>query len=181
MRCKNVLARLDDHVDGLLPAPEAEAVRDHLDLCRDCRETSLALKAATTSLAGWNDAEPSAECFDKILARLEALPVEAFERAAAASAAAVRPTSVFESARVARFRRVATGGLAAAATVLGALVVSKTEARAVRHPYAVNAVRAASPVAFYSGYDFDDGLLRQRVGSPVRFAPRPDIWDASPR
>ena len=44
MRCKKVKERLDDHVDGLLAAREAEAVREHLDACAECRETSLALR-----------------------------------------------------------------------------------------------------------------------------------------
>ena len=60
MRCKKVVLLLDDHVDGLLAAPEAEAIRDHLDGCRDCRETALALKAASASLSTWNDVEAPA-------------------------------------------------------------------------------------------------------------------------
>src|SRR5438105_104230 len=82
MRCKRVLDRIDDHVDGLLDAKNAGAIRDHMDACDDCRETGLAVRAATTTLSTWNDVEPPGDCYDKILAKLEALPLEAYERAA---------------------------------------------------------------------------------------------------
>ena len=36
-----MIALLEDHVDGLLPVPQSEEIRDHLDVCADCRETSL--------------------------------------------------------------------------------------------------------------------------------------------
>jgi anti-sigma factor RsiW len=183
MRCNRVLDRLDDHVDGLLPAREAEAIRDHLDVCTECRETALAVKASSNSLAGWNDAEPSAECFDKILARLEALPLEAFERAAAANAARHAPSG-FDSARIVRLRRVATGGLAAAATVLGALVVSRNETRAPRHaqPFAQTPAvyQPAAASSFFQGYDFDDGLHRQNP-APARSAAAGFDLEAPPR
>jgi anti-sigma factor RsiW len=184
MRCKNVLDRLDDHVDGLLPVAEAADVRDHLDLCRECRETAMAVKAATTSLADWADAAPSDECFQKILARLEALPVEAFERAAAANAAAVRPAGFLDRPRVVLFRRVATGGLAAAATVLGALVVSRTaDVRGPRHvretaaPMSSATFRSAPTVPWMEGAAFDDDLYYPNAVAPMRR--RPDVLEFS--
>jgi hypothetical protein len=81
-RCDDVLRRIDDHVDGLLPAEEAESVRDHLDTCRDCRETAFAAKAASTSLAVWGDLDPPAACFDQILHRIQTLPPHALRRPA---------------------------------------------------------------------------------------------------
>lgn len=82
MNCSHVLRKIDDHVDGLLPAEEASSVRDHLDRCRDCRETAAASKAASTSLAVWGDLEPPTACFDQILAKIQALPPETLHRGA---------------------------------------------------------------------------------------------------
>jgi len=90
--CASVLRRIDDHVDGLLPAEEAERVRDHLDRCGDCRETALAAKAASTSLAAWGDLDPPGDCFDRILSKIDALPPAALERPA--FVAARRPSAL---------------------------------------------------------------------------------------
>lgn len=81
MRCASILRRIDDHVDGLLPAPEAERVRDHLDACVDCRELAEAARLASLSMESWGaTAAPSAHCFDAILRRVEALPPESLAR-----------------------------------------------------------------------------------------------------
>jgi len=176
MRCKKVLVQLDDHVDGLLPAPQAEAIRDHLDLCGECRETAFAMKASSASLSIWDDADMPDGCFDKILARIDALPADALSRPPRRSLLPLMPR--FDAADVARYRRVATGGLAAAAAVLGALVVTRTESPAVRRARPATAgvnvpVRSSIGAGggwFQNSY-FDDGLFRERddrIASPRR-------------
>lgn len=189
MRCKTVKERLDDHVDGLLPAEESGAIRDHLDLCTDCRETAMATKAATDSLAMWDDIEPPADCFDKILVKLEALPLEVYEHARPAAPRGFfsrlpsfhAARAVLDTARSVRARRVLTGGLAAAATVLGAALVVRTEAHAPRRSTrdvpvnGMNARGAAAPVEsgpalWQPGYEFDDGLY---YGTPAGPAAQP--------
>jgi hypothetical protein len=169
MRCKRVLDCLDDHVDGLLDSRNAEAIRDHMDECTDCREIALAHRAASTSLSSWDDAEPPADCFDKILSRLEALPVEAFEHRSAPRPALARWRRM-PSIEGVDIRRFTTAGLAAAATVLAAAVAFRTDTRPSRHVR----VQPAAPVAvttaswFQDGYDFDDGLLRSpRTSAPA--------------
>lgn len=180
MRCKNVLDCLDDHVDGILPAARSEAIRAHLDGCRECRETAFATRAASASLASWNDAEPPADCFGKILSRLEALPLEAFERPVA-----VKPRNRLakllpftESMTSERVRFMGTSGLAAAAAVLAAVLVSQTDPRPVRR---VHADRVAVPAvtagaSWFDDASFDDGLRYHGPGGPamqpVRAAPR---------
>ena len=183
MRCKKVLDRLDDHVDGLLPSPDAEAIRDHLDLCAECRETAFALKAASASLSIWDDADMPDGCFDKILARIDALPADALARPPRRSLLPLMPR--FDAADVARYRRVATGGLAAAAAVLGALVVTRTESPTMRRarPAASginvpvrNAVGASAGFFQSPNLYFDDGLFRERDNR--RTSPRLRVMDA---
>jgi anti-sigma factor RsiW len=186
MRCKNVKDRLDDHVDGLLAAPEAEAVRDHLDDCTDCRETSQALSAASSSLSHWHDAEPPADCFAKILQRIDSLPPEALHRPAPTRRLLPRLPRI-ESVRSARARWFATSGLAAAAAVLSAVLLSQAEPRTQRRaprPMAP-ALAGMSAASWYQGYDFDNGLYYSGRGraatQPVRAAWRLDELDGSPK
>lgn len=133
MRCQRVLRRIDDHVDGLLPAEEAERVRDHLDACGDCRETAFAARAASTSLAAWGDLDPPDRCFDSILAKIDALPPDAVVRAAPRRSAA------------GRILRFALPAAAAAAAVVAAFLVVD-QGRAARSPSRGPAA-AALPVA----------------------------------
>jgi hypothetical protein len=77
MRCKTVRTKIDDHADGLLPAAEAEAVRDHLDACPPCRDLAFAAKAASASLSQWGDLPLPDGGFDKLLARIDAIPPQA--------------------------------------------------------------------------------------------------------
>jgi anti-sigma factor RsiW len=185
MRCKKVLDRLDDHVDGLLPTPEAEAIRAHLDHCKECRETSFALSAATASLSSWNDAELPADCFDKILARIDALPPEALAHPAPSGFFARLPR--FETIRAARIRGMATSGMAAAAAVLSAVLLSQADERPVRRlklsPAPISV--ASSTASFFQGYDWDNGLLYQRSRrptlEPVRSGSRLGRYEVSPR
>ena len=134
MRCPRVLQLIDDHVDGLLPAREAEDVRDHLDQCRDCRDTAVAAKAASTSLAVWGDLDPPAACFDQILSKIDALPADALRRPAH------RPVR----AAPVRLLRWAGPSLAAAAAVVAAFVWSERSAEPVAHPRVVGPVAAST-------------------------------------
>jgi len=185
MRCKKVLEHLDDHVDGLLAAPAAEAVRDHLDACFDCRETSAALTAATSSLSKWHDAEPPADCFDKILARIDNLPAEALEHSAPRGFFSRLPR--FESVRTARVRWFATSGLAAAAAVLAAVQIPRVETRGLRRaaPRAPQMVTPVSAASWYQGYDFDNGLFYRGQGrpamQPVRAGWRAELPEVAPK
>ncbi|MCE9634600.1 MAG: zf-HC2 domain-containing protein [Planctomycetes bacterium] len=144
MNCERVLRNIDDHVDGLLPAEEAESVRDHLDTCRDCRETAAASKAASTSLAVWGDLDPPSACFDQIMAKIQALPPETLERGAARNARRnVAPTHR-------RILRWAVPSVAAAAAVVVAFVGTEHRApKSARVPGAGPV--AASAIASPSG------------------------------
>lgn len=119
MRCSRVLELLDDHVDGLLPADAAEGVRDHLDHCSECRQTAIAARAASTSLATWGDHEPPPCCFDQILAKIDSLPPQALRR----------PAPRTGSASPRRVLRWAAPTLAAAAAVVAAFVVEEGRRR----------------------------------------------------
>jgi anti-sigma factor RsiW len=186
MRCKKVIAQLEDHVDGLLPVPRSEEIRDHLDVCADCRETSMALKVTTSRLAEWSDDEPSADCFDRILARIEALPVEAYERPVMRHVSRMAYLDALSAARV---RWFATSGLAAAAAVLATLVISHdvqhTPRRLSERQPAGTVVR--NPEPSFQGYDFDDGLLYESSsGTPgvrtLRYVrPRLELLESRPR
>ena len=76
MRCSKVRSLLDDHVDGVLPAERSSQVRAHLDACPDCEQEHELLRAATAPLSAWGDLQPPADCFARILERIEALPPE---------------------------------------------------------------------------------------------------------
>src|SRR5262245_19395939 len=170
MRCKKVKERLDDHVDGLLAAREAEAVRDHLDACAECRDTSLALRASSASLSSWQDVEPPAECFGRIMCAIDALPPESLARPARRGAFWFlrRP----ESLDVARLRWMVTSGLATAAAVMAAVLLTRAEPQRVRRLRFQPAATAVTGVSWFQGSDFDNGLLYHNgLDGPVT-APR---------
>lgn len=130
MRCTQVLSLIDEHVDGLLPAPEAEALRDHLDLCEACRAMETAARAASTSLAAWGDLEPPDGCFESILTRIDSLPPDALERPVAPA-----PRRLRLLPRNAPRRWAAAGAMAAAAAWMVAVVLEPGPGRApVRGP-----------------------------------------------
>jgi anti-sigma factor RsiW len=137
MRCSRVLELIDDHVDGLLPAGDAEGVRDHLDDCQECRETALAARAASTSLATWGDHEPPAWCFDQILAKIDSLPPQALRR----------PPSRSGSSSPRRVLRWAAPTLAAAAAVVAAFVVQEGRRRPMAAPSRTVPTVVATPSA----------------------------------
>ena len=170
MRCNKVMERLDDHVDGLLPLHESEKIRTHLDGCTECRETALAANAASVSLSTWNDIEPPADCFDKILVRLEALPVEAYDRPApAAELTLASRLAQFGPARTERARWMATSGLAAAAAVLAAVGMTREDHRPTRRTRtdATAIAVPTTPARWYQGSNFDTGLRYFRNGEMI--------------
>jgi anti-sigma factor RsiW len=79
MSCNDVRSILEDYVDGLVIAPIAERVRDHLARCESCRIEVDASRAASLAMADWGDLEPPDGCLDKILSRIESLPPDALE------------------------------------------------------------------------------------------------------
>jgi anti-sigma factor RsiW len=165
MRCTRVRLLIDDHVDGLLPAADAEAVRDHLDACRDCRETAAAARAASTSLAVWGDLEPPAPCFDQILAKIHALPADVRERPARVS----RLDLFRERAR----RWTVPSVAAAAAVVAGIAVVERTNRAAPRRvQFPATAHVAFTPAAARVPAWRDDHALR-----PGEIFVHPDRYD----
>ncbi len=74
MRCSTVRKLLDDQVDGVLAADVADRLRRHLDSCPDCEQEAELLRSVTTPLSAWGDLQPPADCFDRILERIVALP-----------------------------------------------------------------------------------------------------------
>lgn len=182
MRCSSVRRRIDDHVDGLLPAEEAERVRDHLDQCGDCRETAFAAKAASTSLAVWGDLEPPADCFARILHKIDTLPADALTRSSL-SQSSRRGGARRAWARIVRISVPA----AAAAALVGAVLVTDDPERprgSGGSGFVLPATAVASPAgrsrarmprmfdnALFAGdQGLDDGLSRSSIG-PVDAAP----------
>ncbi len=169
MRCSKTRTLIDDHADGLLPAREAELVRDHLEACAECRDLAFAAKAASASLARWGDLEPPKGAFAGILARIDALPPESLARPAFRP---VRPTLL---------RRFAMPvGLSAAAALL-AVVAMSSFVRPSRSPsepadgangdaVVATATGGLRPGEVFLARDPDDPALRRRP-NPLRVIP----------
>jgi anti-sigma factor RsiW len=116
-------------VDGLLPTPEAERVRAHLESCESCAADVLAAQAATSSMATWGDLEPPADAFDSILARISALPPE--DLLPRGLDAVPEPAGAVFRPRIARWTtNIAVG--AAAAVLIGVTVWSGSPSDAGR-------------------------------------------------
>lgn len=70
--------RLNDHVDGLLPAPEAAAVEAHLAACAACRAEVEGLRALLAAASALPRAiAPPAELWDELRAATSARPARA--------------------------------------------------------------------------------------------------------
>ena len=161
MRCTRVLRRIDDHVDGLLPAPEAESIRDHLDACAECREAAEVARVSSTSLASWDQVvAPSDGCFDAILRRVGSLPPETLAR---------RPAPPWS-------RWASPVALAAAAAVVAAVLTanrddpSRPTTRAAVRPETLSArlaLRSVDESVHVVDQRLDDGV-RRRAANPRR-------------
>lgn len=170
MRCSKTRTLIDDHADGLLPAREAELVRDHLEACAECRDLAFAAKAASVSLARWGDLEPPKDAFAGILARIDGLPPESLARPA------------FRPARPTLLRRFAMPAGVAAAAALLAVVSMSSFFRTERSPATpANGASNDAVIATASGgglrpgevflaRDPDDPALRRRP-NPLRVIP----------
>lgn len=70
--------RLNDHVDGLLPAPEAAAVEAHLAACAACRAEVEGLRALLAGAAALpRTVDPPAELWEALRAETLARPARA--------------------------------------------------------------------------------------------------------
>jgi anti-sigma factor RsiW len=156
MRCSRVKTRIDEHADGLLPAGEAEAVRDHLEACGACRDLAFAAKAASASLRQWGDLEPPADGFAKLMARIEALPPDAMR--APAPVLQLRPQSFYE-------KWAMPAGVAAAAAVVAGFVVGGLFAPNVRDLRPELAVTHPGEVVVHR--DPEDPSLRRRFPADI--------------
>lgn len=170
MRCSKTRTLIDDHADGLLPAREAELVRDHLEVCAECRDLAFAAKAASASLARWGDLEPPKDAFAGILARIDAIPPESLARPA------------FRTVRPAAWRRFAMPTGVAAAAALLAVVAMSSFVRPSKSPAAPVDDAGSDPVIataaggglrpgeVFLARDPDDPALRRRP-SLIRVIP----------
>ncbi len=141
MRCAKVRTLLDDHVDGLLPADRSGAVRAHLDSCSACDQEFELLRGATAPLSAWGDLAPPPGCFERILARIEALPPEMHMPAA---------TPAQPSLRFLRggARWLVTSGAVAAAVLVAAIAVERAgDGDATKSPQG----RAERPIPVAAG------------------------------
>jgi predicted anti-sigma-YlaC factor YlaD len=70
MDCKNTAAKLQELLDGILPAKEAATVRSHLDVCASCSRVFQQLSAIGRAVAGLPLYRPSPAFRAKVLASL---------------------------------------------------------------------------------------------------------------
>ncbi len=94
MNCDSFIHRLDDHLDGELPAADASALEAHAADCAACRETLLAARRLQRrAFALPAEREPARDLWPGIAARIAARnvrsPQPAWLRAVAASVAVV--------------------------------------------------------------------------------------------
>lgn len=164
LRCARVRRRIDDHVDGLLPARDSEEVRDHLDRCTACCEAALLARCASVSMARWTPSEPPADCFDAILRRVDSLPPEA-----------LAPRTPPRRTSWTRFALPA--GIAAAAVVVVSIVTTQRDearARAARAEAFAARIQLfpATDAVHVDGLRLDDGVLRRvQTGATRRGVP----------
>jgi anti-sigma factor RsiW len=70
MDCARLRELLVDHVDGLLGREDAEAARDHLAACGDCRALQEEVRRNFAALDAWEDEELPGGAFGRLAARL---------------------------------------------------------------------------------------------------------------
>jgi hypothetical protein len=69
--CKIIRKMLSGYIDGALTAAEAEAVREHLGECGECREVHDSMNAIIACMNGMERVPPPADFLEKVNARLE--------------------------------------------------------------------------------------------------------------
>ena len=71
MTCKDVVARLDDYVDGALPARQARDLEGHLESCPECRRQERSLRALLEQAAALpKQLQPSRDLWPDIATRI---------------------------------------------------------------------------------------------------------------
>jgi anti-sigma factor (TIGR02949 family) len=73
LRCSDVLARLSDYLDGDLPPPDAERLREHLRGCAECERFGGAMAELVRSLRrelADSDDGPPRDVVERLRARL---------------------------------------------------------------------------------------------------------------
>jgi hypothetical protein len=81
MTCEQVVERLDEYVDGELPAATAEQLAQHLQTCQSCREEERALRQLVARAAGLpREIQPAKDLWAGIAERLEGHKVVEFPR-----------------------------------------------------------------------------------------------------
>ena len=146
MNCRDLVARLDDFVDGTLSAADRGAVALHLEICPSCREAEARVRALAAGAAMLPRAiEPAHDLWPDIVARIQGDTVTQgrfgavrhprwHRRGALAAAAAARGgvSSVVPTMMVAR-RDAATGpsgpGRAGTAAGVTAATLELSQAR----------------------------------------------------
>ncbi len=180
MRCSTVCSLLDDHLDGILPAEQSNAIRGHLDTCPTCDTEAELSRCVTAPLSAWGDLEPPAGCFESILARIDALPPKMHVPAPPPPAEDLAAYGPLRHVRGGA-RWFMTSGAAAAAVLLAAAAVERAgdlvaPDRTGRHrPVAAQVgslgMRAGElPLTFTGIFVSDD--MEQRDGLLRRWAAR---------
>jgi predicted anti-sigma-YlaC factor YlaD len=70
MNCQDIKIKLDELLDGALPAGEAKEIRAHLKRCPDCRRDYNLLRLVAGSVAGLPRYQPGREFNDRIMVAL---------------------------------------------------------------------------------------------------------------
>ena len=124
MNCEEVMELMQRHIDGDLNGDEQKKLTDHLEACPDCAEMMERLEQIDNDLANLPKVVPSFSLVDSILPRLQEIDAASGEwnrvRDEAAGRAPERPARPW----YARGAFVRIGGAAAAAAVLGVLIVN---------------------------------------------------------
>ncbi len=71
MECENVRTKLKAFVDGELEGAERTAIRDHLDVCRDCSTAAKQMARLPGVLRAWKAGEPPPDLFGRLQSKLE--------------------------------------------------------------------------------------------------------------
>jgi hypothetical protein len=95
MTCHELDARLDDWVDGTLPAPEAREVEQHLASCPACRERERGLRQVLAHAAALPRSQgPSRDLWPEIAERLERERAWSWTRGRGATALATAAAAI---------------------------------------------------------------------------------------